>query len=309
MKLHQTFIIFLVFCFGLKAGAAPGAKKAHVLPAHLQKAYTLQKDSIIYSRPDFDSLRITSIPAGTKVTISKKLYRPKTNFGTFYRIYISRPKKLRAYISEIDVVPHYIQAGRGWQLNPAFKQVKKKLNRVRQFSANQTEPNGPLDLSAADLSQMRMIGLTVNRFWIRYSSEPAAVPSWFFNIKLTGPGLPISKVTTDFNLGVSFTPPVINQQKMKKGYVVIGDFLLKFPLLEAPHFLFNLGAGLMVKAKGARPPEPTDLFQIIMGTMGAGHLLVRLQDRLSFSLEGKSYYDFQEKKFSYGLGAGVLVAF
>ncbi len=320
-RMLVLFCIVAVFGIGNKASGkhkshartTPAKRVSHkMLPAYMQKAYTLQKDAFVYARPNFDSLRITSIPAGTKVTISRKLYRPKTNFGTFYRIYLSRPKKIRAYISEIDVVPHYVRKGLGYQINPEFKQVKKKLHRVKQFSANDissSESAEPIDLGTADISEVRWIGLTINHFWLRYKSQEAAFHSWLFNLKLSGSHLVISKVMTDIDIGLAFTPTVVEGRKIEKGYVIISDFLLKYPLVEVPHFLFSLGSGVVVKGKGARPPEPASVFQIGMGLMGSMHLILRKGDRLSFSLEGKSYYDFQDKKFSYTVGGGLLVAF
>ena len=53
-----------------------------------------KKDALVYTRSDFDSIQISRVPSGTLVTISKKIYRPRSRFGTFYRIYITMPKKI-----------------------------------------------------------------------------------------------------------------------------------------------------------------------------------------------------------------------
>ena len=94
----------MLFVFsGLCFASLEKKTKIKSLPSYLQKGYVIQKDAIVYTRPDFDSLQIIRIPAGTVVTISKKIYRPKSHFGTFYRIYLKKPKKLKAYISEVDI--------------------------------------------------------------------------------------------------------------------------------------------------------------------------------------------------------------
>ncbi len=300
------FIFFLSFiCLGKESKA----KSKKFLPSHLQKAYTLQRDAFVYTRADFDSLRITTIPAGSLVTVSKRVYRPKTNFGTFYRIYVNRPKKLKAYISEIDVVPRYIRKGSSYQPNPEFNIVKRKLNRIRQFEANSDESGTQLNLGGKQIAQLRWIGMTVNHLWIYYASRSPAVHSWFFNIKFTGPNLPVPGLLTDINVGLSLAAPVINEKVVKKGYVIIGDFLFKTVLLEGPHFLFTLGGGLMVKAKSTRAPVRESLFQMGAAAAASAHLMIRLKDHLSVSLEGKYYYNFHEHRFSPGVGGGVLVAF
>ena len=302
---YRKLVIFVLFftswfCFAQKF------KK--ILPTHLQKAYVIQKDAIVYSRPDFDALRITTIPAGSLVTISKKVYRPKTHFGTFYHIYIVKPKKLRAYISEIDVVPHYIRRGLKYQLNPEFKMVKKKLRKVRQFEAN-SAPDQEVDLSEKQIAQMRWIGMTLNHWWVHYDSHPSAVHSWIFNIKFTGLHFPIHGFLTDVNTGISFAPPVINGEQVKKGYILVGDFLLKMVLLEAPSFLLTIGGGPMFQVKSAMPPAVDTSFQFAAAVAANTQIMWRLRERIALSIEGKLYYNFHERRFSSGLGGGVLVAF
>lgn len=310
MKQKTIFVFLSVFFFSFVClGKEQKIKSRKVLPSHLQKAYTLQRDAIIYARADFDSLRITTIPAGTLVTVSKRVYRPKTNFGTFYRIYVNRPKKLKAYISEIDVVPRYIRQGSSYQLNPEFNIVKRKLKRIRQFEANSDGIETKIDLNDKQIAQSRWIGMTINHLWVYYADRSMSIRSWFFNVKFTGPNLPVPGLLTDVNIGLSLAEPVINNKVVKKGYIIMGDFLLRTVLLEGPRFLLTLGGGLMVKAKSTRPPVRESLFQMGAAVTASTHLMIRLRERLSLSLEGKYYYNFHEQRFSPGVGGGLLVAF
>ncbi len=306
LKPYFIFSIFFLafFCYG-KTKSKPLSDK--ILPSHLQKAYTIQRDSIIYTRPNFDSFQITTIPAGTMVTISKKIYRPKHNFGTFYRIYIQNPKRIKAYISEIDVTPRYIKKGSAYQINPSFKKTKKKLHHIKEFSSHY-QPD-TVSLEDTPISKLRWSGLIIHYLKIYYEDKKTPIPSWFFNMQINGPGLPIPQLSTVTNLGISFTPPVINNKSFQKGYVLMGDFLLQFPIVELPSLLISLNGGLMIKAKGSRSTKNIRLFQIGVGLMSATRLLIRIKNHLSLALEGKYYYDFQEKHFSYGIGGGLLVAF
>ena len=298
------FFVFFVFSFSGEAKK----KKLKVLPSYLQKAYVIQKNAIVYTRASFDSVQITNIPAGTVVTISKKIYRPKNRFGTFYRIYISKPKKIKAYISEIDVVPRYVRSGSKFKANPSFDQVKKKLKYVKDFQFN-AEPEADMDFSDTPLSQMRFIGMAVSYSWLAYESEPSFFPSWFFGLRLSGKGLPISNVITDMSLMFSFSPPVIGGDVLKNGYILKGDFLFKLPLFEAPFFSFQLGAGVMAKLKGALAPSDPALSEVGAGVAGSASLILKMNDRFSFLMEGKGYYDLSEQGVVPVLIGGLLVAF
>ena len=306
MKLCILSILFIFVVFPFAGDAEE--KKSKVLPTYLQKAYVIQKNAIVYTRPNFDSIQITNIPAGTIVTISKKIYRPKTQFGSFYRIYINKPKKIRAYISEIDVVPRYIKSGSKFKINSGFDQVKKKLKYVKDFQFN-ADPEADLDFSDKLLSQVKFIGMVVSYSWLGYESKSSSFPAWFFGLKLSGEGMPIKNVITDASLMFSFDPPVIKKKVLRNGYILMGDFLFKLSLFEAPYFLFQLGVGLMVKLKGALSPEDPSVFEIGAGSAGLAGLTLKIHERLSFLAEGKVYYDLPEGKVVPVVSGGLLVTF
>ena len=189
IKTHYRFLFF-IFCAScvFSAWAEDEKKTSKVLPSYLQKAYVIQKSAIVYTRPDFDSMQVSNIPAGTLVTVSKKIYRPSNRFGTFYRIYITQPKKLRAYISEIDIVPRYVKSGSKYKSNPEFPQVKKKLKYVKDFQFNSNEPEEDLDLSDKEISDLRFTGLVFSYSWQAYKQKSNLFSTWFFWIKTQGTG-------------------------------------------------------------------------------------------------------------------------
>ena len=303
------------YCFLAVLGLFPivgeGQTTKKALPSHLQKAYIIQKNAIVYARPDFDSLQVSHIPAGSKVTISKKIYRPPSRFGTFYRIYIKKPKKMKAYISEIDVTPRYIKSGAKYKLNPAFKQVKKKLKYVKDFQFN-TEPEDIVDIEDKPLHNQRFIGLLISYSWLANKGQEHSFPAWLFGLKLTGPSLPIKGILTDFNLLVSFPPLTdkkifIDQKQIQKSYLLMGDFSLKMALLSAPKLAVFLSGGLMVKMKGdlsAKTPV-----EMGVGFVSALSLTFKIKDRLALLTEGQAGYDLLETSFFPSVRGGLLVSF
>ena len=166
-----------------------------------------------------------------------------------------------------------------------------------------------LDLNDQEVSKMRLIGLTVSHTWMAYKSKLRSFPSWFFGLKFSGPGLPIKNISTDISLMFSFSPPVMDNRELKNGYTVMGDFLLKLPLAEGPHFLFHAGGGFMVKLKGSMAPEKPSRTEVGGGIAGSGALTIRAHERVVFTAEGKLYYDLLENGFAPGLFGGILVSF
>jgi len=306
---RQGFYIILFVAFSYPCLGA--TKKNKFLPAHLQKAYVIQKDAIVYARADFDALRIITIPAGTKVTVSRKLYLPKNNFGSFYRIYIAKPKKMKAYISEVDVVPHYLRSKSGYRVNPAFHQVGKKLHQVQQWEDGKDATSfetAETQFSDKPLFQMRWIGAVADYAWISYSGQTTSAPAWFFSMRLIGPGPPVKQIATNMSLGFAVTPPVVNREQAQNGFVTIGDFLLRMPFVTASHVLLSINGALMVKINVPTLPRPWQL-QLGAGVVGSVDAIIRIQNRLYAFLEGKYYYDFQEDRSFPSLGAGFLVGF
>ena len=309
--LSPFFLLTALGCFSL-VGEGKVLKKT--LPSHLQKAYVIQKNALVYARADFDSLQVSHIPAGTKVTISKKIYQPPSRFGTFYRIYINKPKKMKAYISEIDVTPRYIKSATGYKLNPAFKQVQKKLKYIKDFPLHSSEPTDFVDITDKPLYNQKFIGLLISRAWLAYKGQANLFPSWLFGLKLTGPDLPIKGILTDFNLLVSFPPLMdnkifIKKNQVQKGYLVKGDFGLKLALLSAPQLAVYLSGGLMVKMKGNLASQTPTPVEMGIGFTGALSLILKIQERFSLLIEGPATYDLLENSFFPAVRGGLLVSF
>ena len=305
---YGAFFLIIFACAPATLAFAKTNKK--ILPRFLQKAYIIQKSAIIYARPDFDAIQVTSIPSGALVTISKKIYRPKqTGFGTFYRIYINKPKKLKAYISEIDVVPRYIRSGSKYKINPSFQQVKKNLSRLKDLQFNREPEKESLDFKNTPISQMKFIGLITDYIRLKHRRPQNTQSAWFFNLRLSWPGFPLPILTADAGLGFSTAKPFFDGIKSQRGYYLMGNMILKLALLESPYFLVHLGGGFALKWKQALPPDLLTSMHLTAGVTSLGSFVIRIHERFYLQLEGKLQYDFSEYGLSSGLGGGIMAAF
>ena len=100
----------------------------------IQRAIVVEHNAIIYQEADFDADQIAFLSRNKIIAVSTKIYRPKNLFGSFYKIYINKPKKIRGYISEIDVVPQYKQTQDGLVLNSIYKDKEVVLKQVQKRS-------------------------------------------------------------------------------------------------------------------------------------------------------------------------------
>ncbi|MDE0152197.1 MAG: hypothetical protein OXK80_06890 [Bdellovibrionales bacterium] len=106
-------------------------KKEKVDVPRIQRAVVTENQAIIYAQPDFDAEQVMRLPNNKIIAISTKIYRPKNLFGSFYRIFINKPRKIRGYISEIDVLPQYKKTKEGYVLNREYQKKEKALKQVK----------------------------------------------------------------------------------------------------------------------------------------------------------------------------------
>jgi len=121
----NKIVFFLLFSLGFF-----GKKEKLVVP-RIQRAVVVENQAIIYTQPDFDAEQIMRLPNNRIIAISTKIYRPKNLFGSFYRIFINKPRKIRGYISEIDVLPQYKKTEKGYVLNEEYKKKEQVLKKVK----------------------------------------------------------------------------------------------------------------------------------------------------------------------------------
>ena len=165
----------------------------------LQKAYTLQVDSFIYTRPHFDAERTYSLPPGQIVTISKKIYYPANRFGSFYKIYVKKPKKIVGYISEVDVVPQFIKQKGEYVSNPRFKLASRYKGNLDE--ANYSLSSRGEDLQTFTSNNFRLMGLSATLPLIR---SEVYVKNIRYGIHISMYNFPFLYFNSDMNLSVGF---------------------------------------------------------------------------------------------------------
>ena len=108
----------------------------------IQRAIVKENQAIVYTQPDFDAKQMMELPSNKIIAISTKIYRPKNLFGSFYRIFINKPRKIRGYISEIDVLPQYKKSKKGYVLNKVYQEKEKALRHLKtQLIYTQKKPS------------------------------------------------------------------------------------------------------------------------------------------------------------------------
>ena len=100
----------------------------------IQRAYVTQSQAIVYKAPDFDSEQAAALPRDRVIAISTKIYRPKNLFGSFYRVFVNKPYRIRGYISEVDVIPQFKKTKKGLKKNPKYAAKEKALRLVKDRS-------------------------------------------------------------------------------------------------------------------------------------------------------------------------------
>ena len=166
---------------------------------------------------------------------------------------------------------------------------------------------------SSSLSQARTIGLSTTHFWKGYKRRSKRKSTWFFNLQLGGPGLPIKNMSTDISFGFAITRPAINGFDATKGYMLKLDLLLRFSMIDSSSFLVFFGLGGMAKLKGVLTGRRADGYKL-KSEIGGGiasllGMHIKLSKKLLLLAEGRFYYDILEKKFQPGAGGGFLVSF
>ena len=103
-------------------------------------------------QPDFDAKQIMKLPNNKIIAVSTQVYRPKNLFGSFYRIFINKPQKIRGYVSEIDVLTQYKKSKNGYVLSKEYQKKEKALKQVQMelLRPKKSVPEEPNSLEKAD---------------------------------------------------------------------------------------------------------------------------------------------------------------
>lgn len=251
--------------------------------SHLQRAFVVTLNSFIYEKPDFDAPQLYPLATGEKILISKKIFRPPHNFGSFYKVFLIRPKKIVGYISEAEVVPEFLKQADKYEVNPAYKLAQKQMKEDKVLDVNLIDKakkqRQPSQKPSSKNNRKRYAGLSLG-----VSGYAPTQKDILVGLKLSGYNLLISSVNMDFNF--TFTP-----YDFKFFHF---DILTAYPLFKANPYYFFIMGGLKFdinrRVQDIRKQNDP-------GISGALSLLIPINQKLLFRVDGKAEYGLSTKSF------------
>ena len=271
--------------------------------SHLQRAFVVTLNSFVYEKPNFDAPQLYPLATGEKILISKKIFRPPHKFGSFYKIFLTHPKKIVGYVSEAEVIPEFLKKADKYENNQAYKLAQKQMKEDKvldvdlidkvnkQRRANKKPPSRKKGKNYIGLSAGFLAYPPFNLYERDVIEKNVVV-----GLKLSGYNLLLSSVNMDFNF--AFTP-----YDFKFFHF---DALVAYPLLGGSSYhLFVLG-GLKFDINRrmqdmARQNSP--------GVSGALSLLIPFSQRLLFRVDAKAEYGFGDPSFLSILLSSLQIAF
>ncbi len=284
--------------------------------SHLQNGYVIVPEGLIYKQPDFDAEQIFYFKLGTKVLMSKKIFSPPHRFGTFYKVFMKKPKKIVGYISEVDVIPEYNRKVKN-QLNLKYKLLEKQLNKTGRLNLESlnkvdgknrfTYDDKPVEdrFSLSNSSSSKYyIGLSVGG---RYNSRNPkfSINDLWLGLKWSGKALSGIEMDMNFNFVPSHLPIIfakkwLNYKNLSFCHI---DILAGYPLVAGYKYVIYIMGGLQldydyVQLNQKKIPEWTP------GLVGALSFVKPIEKRFAFRMDLKIDYGFQER-----VTGGALAAF
>ena len=291
-----------------KAGKKKPAKKSSKKPPtpqalvpekyknQLQLAFISSLNSFVYEEPNFDSQQLFPLETGKKVLISKKIFRPAHKFGSFYKLFLVKPKKIVGYVSEAELIPEFLKSEKGGSSpNPAFKEALLQIKRdgvldinlkdeIKKKSAPQEEPK-----SSSSSGKKVYAGAGLGIFGFDTVSEKNIL----IGLKLSGYRLLVSSWNMDINV---LTAPF----DFKFFYL---DASIAYPLASSAFYHLFATGGLKF-AVNYREENPQQ--QISPGPVAGLSLLIPFNPKTMLRVDLKAKYSLGGS--ANGLGGGALGA-
>lgn len=189
----------------------------------------------MYSKPDFDSPVQDYLSYQTQAFVSKRPYAGTGGLGLFHRI---RYKNKSGYITDTD-----IRVLR----KETEKQVSddKKGNPSKAFSSEEEK-----SASKAPVYLTRYFGAAVSmvKFTEKFSGRKLSDNMLMYGLRMSGPGTLFDGPPLDFNIWFSLQKPKYFgnfSAGPATGFLLFGDLLAMFPLIDVNNTIVNYGLGLM----------------------------------------------------------------
>lgn len=272
----------------LKKKNTPAETKKTLVPEkykpYMQRAYVSSLNSFVYKASDFDSIKLYPLPIGKQILISKKIFRPPHNFGTFYKVFLFKETKLVGYISEAEVIPEFKRTGKNFKPNSSYKLARSyilnnkilNLDSIEEIKSSAKKRRADKRKKPIAYKQ-KYAGLSIGymRPWPFITTDNHR---GFIGLKLSGYKLSASYLNMDINLSSSFN--------WREFYV---DILTAYPILKFPHYRLFIMGGLM-GALSLNQNYRMDISSVDYGLAGALSLLAPLNENLAFKLDTKMTY-------------------
>ena len=224
----------------------------------LQKAFIIQAEgSLVYDRPSFDGKQVHWIPFGEKAVVSKKILKPEREMGTFYKVFLKKPKKIVGYISEVEVVPELIKRKSGRYItNPEYDLWKLKITQGSlkiDDTSDTLFPENEIKKSSSKTHLNRFVGISLGS-----SFEPAQSfqDRLRFGLKFGVYNLQFLNINMDINV-------IFNPKWEDVSFDIMGGYVF----LQAGKFKAGASAGLKTDIQFEFQDVQTDLIISLSGLL------------------------------------------
>ena len=225
----------------------------------LQKAYIIQAEgSLVYDRPSFDGKQVHWIPFGEKTVVSKKVLKPEREMGTFYKVFVKKPKKIAGYISEAEVVTQVIKKKSGRYItNPEYDLWKLKITqgslKAGDVATDALFPENKIKRNSSKAHLNRFVGISLGS-----SFEPAQSfqDRLRFGLKFSVYNLQFLNINMDINL-------IFNPKWEDVSFDIMGGYMF----LQAGKFKASASAGLKTDIQFEPQDVKTDLIISLSGLL------------------------------------------
>lgn len=237
----------------------------------------------VYKNRSFDSDPIAYLEEGQKVKISRKKYKASDGFGLFYKIVVN--KKIKGYISDVEVVPQFTKTKYSKKIkeNPDFEEMTKKPE----------EEQEPMLFTRYFGLQLAMIDYTE-----KFADKTLNSQTLMYGLKLSGPGYLLEQVPLDIDVLLSMTPPAYYDERLATapttGFFLVSNIGLKVPFIDTPHSIIYYSLGLTGSYTNFTltiGSTNLDVQEFKIGAVGGLGAAMRFSRKYFMQVDWKYYYE------------------
>ena len=306
---------------GMKSKPAPA--KTRLVPdkykPYMQRAFVSSLNSFIYKKPDFDSGQLYSLPIGKKILISRKIFRPDHNFGSFYKIFLFGDQKIVGYISEAEVIPEFLKASdQNYQLNPRYKKAKVYKDKNKVLNLEEIENITKVrkrqrNFLAFHKKLKKQVGLSITGMDLNYPYLYNKQQYFYFQRQaLIGLDLSVQDLSSLYYLSAHVKSSIDFQKLYLEwfvGYRLLQDSLFSVWILggatmdwDNPYNRQSLSQGPIIESRSNRPA-----FDV--GPSGALMLSIPLTKKIHIHISPQIFYPMYQKYYNFNMSATLKYHF